>query len=83
MYIAIAYCKGMVVTKPLGNGEKYLGKPSHNCTVYVSYYQSTYTLCCLSWRIHKGLNQSFSCGTTCQGLTDFALGIVGLHPGKS
>ena len=35
-------------------------------------------------KIHKGLNQPFSCGTTCQGLTNFfALGIVGLPPGKS
>ena len=35
MYILIAYYKGMVVTKSLGNGEKYLVKPGYNCTVYV------------------------------------------------
>ena len=35
MYIFIAYYKNMVVTKSLGNGEKYLVKPSYNCTVYV------------------------------------------------
>ena len=70
LYILIAYYKGMVVTKSLGNREKYLVKPCYNCTVYVLLL-SKYLYTMLSiLKIHKGLNQPFSCGTTCQGLTN-------------